>query len=120
MIENLFPNVDWAKMWEATVETLYMTAISTLFTFVIGLALGVLLFLSGPGQLWANKIGQYGYRSIRQYFPIDSVYHINYFTYSVYKISTWNNPWTGCGVTCTYYRRCSVLCTNGINCIAGN
>lgn len=55
MSENLFPNVDWAKMWEATMETLYMTAMSTLFTFVIGLALGVLLFLSGPGQLWSNK-----------------------------------------------------------------
>ena len=55
MIENLFPNVDWAKMWEATLETLYMTAMSTVFTFIFGLALGVLLFLSGPGQLWANK-----------------------------------------------------------------
>ena len=40
MIENLFPNVDWTKMWEATVETLYMTAVSTLLTFIIGLALG--------------------------------------------------------------------------------
>ncbi len=38
MIENLFPNVDWTIMWEATVETIYMTAISTLFTFVIGLS----------------------------------------------------------------------------------
>ena len=38
MIENLFPNVDWTKMWEATVETIYMTAISTFFTFVIGLS----------------------------------------------------------------------------------
>ena len=56
MIENLFPNVDWTNMWEATVETIYMTAISTFFTFVIGLALGVLLFLSSPGQLWSNKL----------------------------------------------------------------
>jgi D-methionine transport system permease protein len=56
MNENLFPNVDWIKMWEATVETLYMTAISTFFTFVIGLALGVLLFLSGPGQIWSSKL----------------------------------------------------------------
>lgn len=56
MIENLFPNVDWEKMWDATVETLYMTAISTFFTFVIGLALGIVLFLSNPGQLWANKL----------------------------------------------------------------
>lgn len=56
MIETLFPNVDWEKMWEATVETLYMTAVSTVFTFVIGIALGILLFLSSPGQLWANKL----------------------------------------------------------------
>lgn len=56
MIERLFPNVDWPRMWDATVETIYMTAISTLLTFIIGLALGVLLFLSGPGQLWSNKL----------------------------------------------------------------
>lgn len=56
MIESLFPNVDWQKMWEATVETLYMTAMSTLFTFIIGLVLGIVLFLTAPRQLWANKI----------------------------------------------------------------
>ncbi|MGI2329305.1 methionine ABC transporter permease [Planococcus sp. YIM B11945] len=56
MIESLFPNVDWDKMWEATVETLYMTAMSTIFTFIIGLVLGILLFLTAPRQLWANKI----------------------------------------------------------------
>lgn len=56
MIESLFPNVDWDKMWEATIETIYMTAMSTLFTFVIGLVLGIILFLTAPKQLWANKI----------------------------------------------------------------
>ena len=56
MIESLFPNVDWDSMWEATIETLYMTALSTLFTFIIGLALGILLFLTAPKQLWANKV----------------------------------------------------------------
>lgn len=56
MIENLLPNVDWAIMWEATVETIYMTAIATFFTFIIGIALGVLLYLSSPGQLWANQL----------------------------------------------------------------
>ena len=56
MSEHLFPNVDWSKMWEATSETIYMTAVSTIFTFVIGLALGILLFLSSPGQLWANQL----------------------------------------------------------------
>lgn len=56
MIESLFPNVDWDKMWEATLETIYMTAMSTLFTFIIGLVLGIVLFLTAPKQLWANKI----------------------------------------------------------------
>lgn len=55
MHDAFLGNVDWDKMWQATTETLYMTAISTLFTFVIGLALGVLLFLSGPKQLWENR-----------------------------------------------------------------
>ncbi len=55
MIETLFPNVDWPKMWDATLETIYMTAVSTILTFIIGLALGLLLFLSSPGQLWANQ-----------------------------------------------------------------
>ncbi len=56
MSESLFPNVNWENMWEATVETIYMTAVSTLFTFIIGLILGVILFLTAPKQLWANKL----------------------------------------------------------------
>lgn len=57
MMQNKFlENVDWDKMWEATVETLYMTVLSTVFTFIFGLALGVLLFLSSPGQIWANRM----------------------------------------------------------------
>lgn len=56
MIESLFPNVDWENMWEATLETLYMTAMSTFFTFVIGLVLGIVLFLTAPKQLWANSV----------------------------------------------------------------
>ncbi|MFC5602561.1 methionine ABC transporter permease [Sporosarcina koreensis] len=56
MNEELFQHVNWDKMWEATVETLYMTGISTLYTFIFGIVLGVLLFLSSPGQLWKNKL----------------------------------------------------------------
>lgn len=56
MLENLLPNVDWEKMWEATFETIYMTAMSTGFTFVIGLTLGILLFLTSPHQVWSNKL----------------------------------------------------------------
>lgn len=56
MIEQLFPNVNWDKMWQAAYETIYMTTISTVVTFILGLAIGIVLFLTSPHQLWANKI----------------------------------------------------------------
>ncbi|PLR82873.1 methionine ABC transporter permease [Bacillus canaveralius] len=55
MIETMLPNVDWEKMWEATTETLYMTGISVLATFVLGLLLGLLLFLTSKGNIWENR-----------------------------------------------------------------
>ncbi|MDC2865631.1 MULTISPECIES: methionine ABC transporter permease [unclassified Bacillus (in: firmicutes)] len=54
-MDNLLQNVDWDTMLEATGETLYMTAIATLATFVFGLILGLLLFLTGKDNLWENK-----------------------------------------------------------------
>ena len=56
MFNELLPNVDWEKMWEAAYETLYMTGISTALTFIFGLAIGIVLFLTSPNQVWANKI----------------------------------------------------------------
>ena len=56
MFNELLPNVRWDKMWQAAYETLYMTGISTILTFIIGLAIGILLFLTSPNQVWANKI----------------------------------------------------------------
>lgn len=56
MLNELLPNVDWEKMWEAAYETFYMTSISTVLTFIFGLAIGILLFLTSPNQVWANKI----------------------------------------------------------------
>lgn len=56
MIDQLFPNVDWGKMLEATYETLYMTTIATAVTFVLGILIGIVLFLTSDNQLWANKI----------------------------------------------------------------
>lgn len=51
----IFPNVKWENMWLATEETLYMTAVSLLFTFIFGLLLGLLLFLTDQGNLLENK-----------------------------------------------------------------
>lgn len=55
MLEQWLPNVDWEKMWEATIETLYMTGISVLATFILGILLGLLLFLTAKGNIWENK-----------------------------------------------------------------
>lgn len=54
-MDSLFPNVDWPKMWEATVETIFMTGISTVAIFFIGIILGVILFLTSEDNLWENK-----------------------------------------------------------------
>jgi len=56
MLAKLLPNVQWDKIWEATVETLYMTGISVLATFVLGTLLGLLLFLTSKGNIWENKL----------------------------------------------------------------
>ncbi|CEG28446.1 methionine ABC transporter permease [Bacillus sp. B-jedd] len=56
MTEKFFPNVVWENMWEATIQTLYMTGISVAITFILGIILGLLLFLTGKGNLWENAI----------------------------------------------------------------
>ncbi|MFC0187606.1 methionine ABC transporter permease [Fictibacillus aquaticus] len=55
MLSNLFPNVQWDTVWTATLETLYMSAVAVLATFVLGLFLGLALFLTSKGNLWENK-----------------------------------------------------------------
>ncbi|EJR87952.1 hypothetical protein IK7_00550 [Bacillus cereus VD156] len=54
-MNKLLANVDWNQMLEATGETLYMTAIAALATFVLGLILGLLLFMTAKDNLWENK-----------------------------------------------------------------
>ncbi|MFF5399962.1 methionine ABC transporter permease [Peribacillus butanolivorans] len=56
MLEELLPNVYWEHIIEATKETLYMTSISVLATFFIGILLGLVLFLTGKGNMWENRV----------------------------------------------------------------
>ena len=51
-----FSSVDWDKIWEATIETFYMTLISVAATFILGILLGLLLYLTDKEGLWQNKI----------------------------------------------------------------
>ncbi|MEH5420562.1 methionine ABC transporter permease [Enterobacter asburiae] len=55
MAENLFPHLKWDQLWAATLETLYMTALSGVATFVLGIVLGLALFLTACGGLFHNR-----------------------------------------------------------------
>ena len=54
ILSGLFSNVDWYEIWLATLGTLLLLGGSLLFTLLLGLPLGVLLFLTGPRQLFEN------------------------------------------------------------------
>ncbi|MBL0387500.1 ABC transporter permease [Tumebacillus sp. ITR2] len=53
--KELFVNVDWTDIWKALGETMYMVSLSTLFTALIGLPLGILVVLTSPGHLLQNR-----------------------------------------------------------------
>lgn len=55
VITELFAATDWAQIGEESLNTFYMLSGSLVLTTLLGLPLGVLLFLTGPEQLWANK-----------------------------------------------------------------
>jgi D-methionine transport system permease protein len=56
MLEQLLPNVFWPEIWQASLDTLYMLLGSMLFTVLLGLPLGVLLFLTSPRQMFEQKV----------------------------------------------------------------
>ncbi|EPC0947797.1 methionine ABC transporter permease [Citrobacter freundii] len=55
MAEELFPHLKWEQLLAATQETLYMTALSGTATFILGIALGLALFLTARGGLFPNR-----------------------------------------------------------------
>jgi len=60
---SFFTNIDWYEIWLATGDTLLMLGGSLLFTVLLGLPLGVLLFLCSPRQLLENR-GLYAIMSL--------------------------------------------------------
>lgn len=49
MLSELFPNLKMEDLWEATYETFYMTFVALAGTFIFGLLLGLLLYLTMKG-----------------------------------------------------------------------
>ncbi|WP_226001737.1 methionine ABC transporter permease [Paenibacillus sp. BJ-4] len=56
MSELDFSQVSWEELWNSTVETLQMLGASALFTLIIGLPLGILLFLASRSSLTLMKV----------------------------------------------------------------
>ena len=55
-MDGFFVNVDWPEIGGATLDTMLMLGGSMALTVVIGVPLGVLLYLSGKGRLAANPV----------------------------------------------------------------
>ena len=49
-------NIDWSEIGQATLDTLAMLGGSMALTVVLGLPLGVILFLTGRGQMLENRL----------------------------------------------------------------
>jgi len=49
-------NIDWAEIGQATLDTLAMLGGSMALTIILGLPLGVILFLTGKGQMLENRV----------------------------------------------------------------
>ncbi|MEH2920448.1 methionine ABC transporter permease [Samsonia erythrinae] len=55
MLESLFPHLKVESLLDATWETLYMTGVAGMATLILGIILGVMLFLTSKGQLFQNR-----------------------------------------------------------------
>ncbi|MFZ0075221.1 MAG: methionine ABC transporter permease, partial [Exiguobacterium undae] len=54
-MSTFFSELDWEMVWEATGSTVYMTAVSGLATFILGLVIGLLLYATNEELLFKNR-----------------------------------------------------------------
>ena len=55
-MSDFMQNIDWSEIGQATLDTLSMLGGSMALTVVLGLPLGVILFLTGKGQMLQNRV----------------------------------------------------------------
>ncbi|MDD3266957.1 MAG: ABC transporter permease [Burkholderiales bacterium] len=54
-MNDLFTNIDWSEISDASVDTMFMLGFSVLFSTLIGIPVGLILFLTGKDNLLENK-----------------------------------------------------------------
>lgn len=55
VVNDLLTNVDWGDIKDASLDTLFMLGFSVLFSTLIGIPVGLILFLTSKGRLLENK-----------------------------------------------------------------
>lgn len=54
VINDLLTNVDWSEITDASLDTLFMLGFAVLFSTLIGIPVGIVLFLTSKGRLLQN------------------------------------------------------------------
>ena len=70
---------------EAFFQTIYMISISLIVAIVIGLPVGILLYVTEKGLFWEN--GSKDIRICRQFGPFDPIYYFISGSYAMTKFS---------------------------------
>ncbi len=56
MLKQFIAGIDYQELYQATCDTLFMLGVSVLFSSLIGIPIGIFLYLTGKGKLLKNKI----------------------------------------------------------------
>lgn len=56
IVNDLLTNVDWSEIKDASLDTLFMLGFSVLFSTLIGIPVGLILFLTSKGRLLQNTV----------------------------------------------------------------
>ena len=56
MLQHIFMDIDWSEINQAILDTLFMLSISVFFSALIGIPLGIILYLTDKGRILHNKI----------------------------------------------------------------
>jgi D-methionine transport system permease protein len=55
-MEQFFSNLDWSEIYQALRDTLYMLGVSVFVSTVIGIPIGIILYMTARGQILANSL----------------------------------------------------------------
>lgn len=56
MLQHVFMDVDWSEVNQAILDTLFMLSVSVFFSALIGIPLGIILYLTDKGRILQNRI----------------------------------------------------------------